>query len=77
MTGRTDPDAHAHDAAYGSAGWVFGYPGEPPEHRYARRSRNLSVFVAVAAVIVLLALLILGFTGIALLHSFTNTHTGN
>jgi hypothetical protein len=65
----TDP--RAHDGA-SSADSEPGYRQETPEQRYARRSRNAAVFVAVAAVVVLLALLVMGFAVLFVLHAIAS-----
>jgi hypothetical protein len=52
-----------------SAGSEPGCRQATPEQRYARRSRNAAVFVAVAAVVVLLALLVMGFAVLFVLHA--------
>jgi hypothetical protein len=66
----------AHDGAY-STDPAFGYRHETPEQRYTRRSRNAAVFVAVAAALVLLALLVMGFAALGALHAITSTLTGS
>jgi hypothetical protein len=65
----TDP--RAHDGAY-SADPEPGYRQETPGQRYERRSRNVAVFVAVAAVVVLLALLVMGFAVLFVLHAIAS-----
>jgi hypothetical protein len=72
----TDLDPRAHDGAY-STDSAFGYRHETPEQRYARRSRNAAVFVAVAATLVLLGLLVMGFAVLFVLHAITSTLTGS
>jgi hypothetical protein len=70
----TDLDPRAHDGD--STDSAFGYRHETPEQRYARRSRNVAVFVAVAAVLVLLAVLATGFAVLWALHTITSMLTG-
>jgi hypothetical protein len=65
----TDPRAHDGPS---SAASEPGYRQETPEQRYARRSRNAAVFVAVAAVVVLLALLVMGFAVLFVLHAIAS-----
>jgi hypothetical protein len=67
----TDPDPRAPDGAFGTDS-AFGYRQETPEQRYALRSRNVSVVVAVIAVLVLLAVLGLGFAALFVLHAVTH-----
>jgi hypothetical protein len=55
----------------------ISYPPETPEQRYTRWSRNVAVFVAVVAVLVLLAVLGIGFTALAVLHAITSTPMGS
>jgi len=50
-----------------------GYRQETPEQRYARRSRNVAVVVAVIAALVLLAVLGLGFAALFVLHAITHS----
>jgi hypothetical protein len=69
----SDPDPTAHDGAY-STDSGFGCRHETPEQRYARRSRNVAVFVAVAAALVLLAVLVAGFAALWALHVITTCH---
>jgi hypothetical protein len=65
----TNPSAD--DGAY-SADSAPGYPQETPEQRYARRSRNAAVSIAVAAVVVLLALFVMGFAVLFVLHAIAS-----
>jgi hypothetical protein len=65
----TDP--RAHDGAY-SADSAPSYRQETPEQRCARRSRNAAVSVAVAAVVVLLALFVMGFAALFVLHAIAS-----
>jgi len=65
----TDP--RAHDGAY-SAGSEPGSRQEAPERRYARRSQNAAVFVAVAAVLMLLVLLVMGLAVLFVLHAIAS-----
>jgi hypothetical protein len=67
----TDPDPGGPDGAHGTDS-AFGYRQETPEQRYARRSRNAAVFVAVVATLVLLAVLGIGFAALAALHAITS-----
>ena len=60
-----------------NSGSAFGYRHETPEQRYARRSRNVTVIVAVAAGLVLLALLVIGFAALGALHAITSALTGS
>jgi hypothetical protein len=62
----TDP--RAHDGAY-SADSEPGTRQETPEQRYARRSRNAAVFVAVTAVLMLLVLLAMALAVLFVLHA--------
>lgn len=70
-----DLEPRGHDGA-DITGSAFGYRHEAPERRYARRSRNAAIFVAMAAALVLLALLAIGFAALGALHAITSTLTG-
>jgi hypothetical protein len=65
----TDPSAHVGPS---SADSEPGYRQETPEQRYARRSRNAAVFAAVAGVVVLLALLVMGFAVLFVLRAIAS-----
>ena len=70
-----DREPRGHDGADVTDS-AFGSSQETPEQRYARRSRNVAIFVAVAAVLVLLALLGIGFAALGALHAITSALTG-
>jgi hypothetical protein len=70
-----DHEPRGHDRA-DITDSAFGYRHETPERRYARRSRNAALFVAVAAALVLVALLVIGFAALGALHAITSALTG-
>jgi hypothetical protein len=66
----TDP--RPHDGAYGTDS-AFGDRHELPEQRHARRSRNVAVFAATLAVLVLLSVLLMICAVLFVLCAITRT----